>query len=65
MMHDTSLLDLKGVLGIASPVLNDKFRATTREPPEVELPGRTFEEVRLFLECIYPDFYSDITSEYV
>ena len=65
MMHDKSSLDLKAVLGIASPVLKDKFRAATGEPPEVKLPGRAFEEVRLFLECIYPDCYSDITREYV
>ena len=59
------IFSLKGVLGIASPVLRDKFRAATGETPEVELPEKTFEDVRLFLECIYPDFYRDITCEYV
>ena len=58
-------LTFDAVLSIASPVLRDTFRAATGETPEVELPGRKFKDVCQFLECIYPDFYSNITCEYV
>ena len=55
----------KGILAVASPVFNSMLQSEYKESKEssMRMPGKTMQEVTLFLQHIYPPFPPPLTEE--
>lgn len=55
----------KTVLCIASPVFRAMFRSDFKEKTksEIQLPGKYYNDIVSFMNCIYPDRIANVTSK--
>ncbi|XP_053376980.1 uncharacterized protein LOC128547802 [Mercenaria mercenaria] len=63
IVEEKRLYVAKVVLALASPVFERLFQADFKEKDEteIELPGKKFEDVSEFLNCIYPSVMKAVT----
>ncbi|XP_053375827.1 uncharacterized protein LOC128547352 [Mercenaria mercenaria] len=63
IVENKKLFVARNVLALASPVFERMFQGEFKEKGEAKmaLPGKKFEDVKEFLQCIYPSVLKDVT----